>query len=60
MDIETLVGLAEIATADAPQAPYKYSPTTKGFYLEEIHGDKIPADAYVVTEAERNAIMFPT
>jgi hypothetical protein len=36
---------------------YLYSPTTRGFYLPEIHGDTIPGDAAPVTDEERAAIL---
>lgn len=29
---------------------YKYSPTTNGFYIDEIHGDNIPSDCIDVTD----------
>lgn len=35
----------------------RYSPSTGGFYLPEIHGDAIPADAVVVSQAEYDALM---
>lgn len=31
-------------------AQYYFSPTTKGFYVPEIHGDGIPSDAVEVSE----------
>lgn len=36
---------------------YLYSPSTRGFYLPEIHGDAIPGDAAPVTDEERAAIL---
>lgn len=35
----------------------KFSPSTKGFYLEEIHGAAIPSDAVDITEAEHAALL---
>ena len=34
-----------------------YSSSTRGFYLSEIHGDNIPADAVEITEAEHRALL---
>lgn len=34
-----------------------YSKTTCGFYSREIHGDKIPADAVEITDAEHAALI---
>lgn len=34
-----------------------YSPTTGGFYIREIHGDNIPADAVEITEAEHATLI---
>ncbi|MFN4328292.1 MAG: hypothetical protein ACK4FF_05395 [Limnobacter sp.] len=34
-----------------------YSPGTKGFYSEEIHGDNIPADAVEITTEEHSALL---
>lgn len=34
-----------------------YSPTTGGFYIRDIHGDNIPADAVEITEAEHAALL---
>jgi hypothetical protein len=34
-----------------------YSKSTGGFYLPEIHGSNIPADAVEITEAEHAALM---
>lgn len=34
-----------------------YSKTTGGFYIAEIHGDNIPADAVGITEAEHAALI---
>jgi hypothetical protein len=31
---------------------YHYSPTTKGFYIKEIHGNKIPNDSVEISEQE--------
>ena len=36
---------------------YFYSPTTRGFYLEVIHGKSIPKDAVKVSEVEHEALM---
>ena len=34
-----------------------YSKTTGGFYIREVHGDNIPADAVEITEAEHAALI---
>ena len=34
-----------------------YSQTTGGFYIREVHGDNIPADAVEITEAEHAALI---
>jgi hypothetical protein len=34
-----------------------YSKSTNGFYIREIHGDNIPADAVEITEAEHAALI---
>jgi hypothetical protein len=34
-----------------------YSPTTKGFYLTELHGDAIPSDAVEITAEAHVALM---
>lgn len=34
-----------------------YSPSTGGFYLPEIHGEAIPADAVAISKAEYDALM---
>lgn len=36
---------------------YHYSPTTKGFYTPEVHGENIPADAVEITDAEYSALL---
>lgn len=36
---------------------YLYSPSTRGFYLPEIHGDAIPADAAAISEDDRQTIL---
>jgi hypothetical protein len=36
---------------------YKYSPSTRGFYIPEIHGDGIPADAVDVSAEQHDALM---
>jgi len=36
---------------------YKYSPSTRGFYRQEIHGDNIPADAIDVADGTHAALM---
>lgn len=36
---------------------YYYSGSTRAFYLKEINGENIPADAVPVTEAEHAALM---
>lgn len=35
----------------------KFSPSTKGFYLEAIHGANIPEDAVSITAAEHSALL---
>ena len=35
----------------------EFSPLTNGFYLPEIHGDNIPADAIEITDAEHAALL---
>jgi len=35
----------------------KFSPSTKGFYLEAIHGDNIPSDAVEITNEEHAALL---
>ena len=35
----------------------KYSPSTGGFYDQEIHGDNIPADAVEITVEEHAALL---
>lgn len=35
----------------------KFSPSTGGFYALEIHGDRIPADAVEVSEAQHAALL---
>lgn len=34
-----------------------YSQTTGGFYVRDVHGDNIPADAVEITEAEHAALI---
>ena len=34
-----------------------YAKSTGGFYASEIHGDKIPADAVEITDAEHAALL---
>lgn len=34
-----------------------YSPTTKGFYTKEVHGDNMPSDVIEVSEADYNLLM---
>lgn len=36
---------------------YLYSPTTKGFYVQEIHGNKIPLDVVQVTKERHEELM---
>jgi hypothetical protein len=36
---------------------YKYSPSTGGFYHENIHGDNFPEDAVEITDAEHLELM---
>ena len=36
---------------------YYYSKTTKGFYVNEIHGKLIPVDCVKITEEEHTALM---
>ena len=36
---------------------FYYSAQTGGFYLREIHGDNIPADAVEITDEEHAALM---
>lgn len=35
----------------------RYAKSTNGFYSPEIHGDKIPADAVEITDAEHAELM---
>lgn len=37
---------------------FYYSPSTRGFYDPETHGDSIPADAVQVTPEQRAALLF--
>lgn len=34
-----------------------YSPSTNGFYIREIHGDNIPADAVEITVEEHQTLL---
>jgi hypothetical protein len=36
---------------------YLYSPSTGGFYLKEIHGDKIPNDTIEITAKEHKTLF---
>lgn len=36
---------------------YKFSPSTAGFYLDDVHGDQIPGDAVLVSNEQRAAIL---
>lgn len=36
---------------------YKYSKSTGGFYVVEIHGDNIPSDAVDVSKEEHQSLM---
>lgn len=36
---------------------YKFSPSTAGFYLDDVHGDSIPADSIGVSQQQRDEIM---
>jgi hypothetical protein len=34
-----------------------YSPSTKGFYTEEIHGDNIPSDCIAISDEEHQHLI---
>jgi hypothetical protein len=34
-----------------------YSSTTKGFYIKDIHGDKMPADCVEITEEQHKELL---
>ncbi len=34
-----------------------YSPTTKGFYTNEIHGDTVPKDVVTITDAQHKVLL---
>lgn len=34
-----------------------YSPTTKGFYIKEVHGDNMPSDVIEVSKADYDLLM---
>ena len=36
---------------------YSYSPETRGFYLESVHGSAIPSDAVPVSAEQHSALM---
>lgn len=36
---------------------YYYSPSTKGFYRSDIHGNLMPADAVIITQAEHAELI---
>lgn len=36
---------------------YLYSPTTRGFYSEAIHGEHVPSDVVMVSDAEHAELM---
>lgn len=49
----------EQAAAPQPKQPGKryYSASRKGFFAEEIHGDKLPDDAVEITQDEWKALL---
>lgn len=36
---------------------YQYSPSTRGFYTQEVHGDAVPSDAVPVTAEDHAALI---
>lgn len=36
---------------------YSYSPSTRGFYRSDIHGDAIPADALAISDAQYATLL---